>query len=85
MPIGAGASGYLVGRAIWSEAFNAFPNYDRLETLLKTRSREILDRLNVLTDRTAKRWFDHPRFAGVHPQPDVVEGEFPHTDRYARA
>jgi tagatose 1,6-diphosphate aldolase len=75
----AGASGYLAGRAIWSEAFDAFPNYDRLETLLKTRSREILDRLNALTDRTAKRWFDHPRFAGVHPQPDVVEGEFPQT------
>jgi tagatose 1,6-diphosphate aldolase len=75
----AGASGYLAGRAIWSEAFDAFPNYDRLETMLKTRSREILDRLNVLTDRAAKRWFDHPRFGGVHPEPDIVEGEFPQT------
>ena len=75
----AGASGYLAGRAIWSEAFDAFPNYDRLETLLKTRSREILDRLNVLTDRAAKRWFDHPRFGGVHPEPDIVYGEFPQT------
>ena len=75
----AGASGYLAGRAIWSEAFDAFPNYDRLEILLKTRSREILDRLNVLTDRGAKRWFDHPRFGGIHPEPDIIDGQFPQT------
>jgi tagatose 1,6-diphosphate aldolase len=73
----AGASGYLAGRAIWSEAFDAFPDYDRLENLLKIRSSEILDRLNALTDRAAKRWFDHPRFGGQVPEPDATEGAFP--------
>jgi tagatose 1,6-diphosphate aldolase len=73
----AGASGYLAGRAIWSEAFDAFPDYGRLENLLKARSNEILARLNELTDRAAKRWFDHPRFGGVLPKPDAIEGVFP--------
>lgn len=73
----SGASGYLAGRAIWSEAFDAFPNYDKMETLLKTRSRDILDRLNALTDAKAARWHDHRSFGGQHPVPAVQLGEFP--------
>jgi len=73
----SGAAGYLAGRAIWSEAFDAFPDYDKLETLLKTRSRNILDRLNALTDAKAARWYDHRLFGGQHPVPAVELGEFP--------
>jgi tagatose 1,6-diphosphate aldolase len=75
----SGASGYLAGRAIWSEAFDAFPDYDRLETLLKTRSRDILDRLNALTDAKAARWHDHRSFGGQQPAPALTPGEFPRT------
>ncbi|MCX7342108.1 MAG: tagatose 1,6-diphosphate aldolase [Hyphomicrobiales bacterium] len=75
----AGAAGYLAGRAIWSEAFDAFPDYDKLEALLKTRSRDILDRLNALTDAKAARWHDHRFFGGQHPVPAVELGEFPRT------
>lgn len=73
----AGACGYLAGRAIWAEAFDAFPDYDRIEALLKTRSNEILTRLNTLTDANAARWYDHRVFSGKIPAPNTTEGVFP--------
>lgn len=73
----SGAAGYLAGRAIWSEAFDAFPDYDRLEMLLKTRSRDILDRLNALTDAKAARWYEHRSFGGQNPVPAIRSGDFP--------
>jgi tagatose 1,6-diphosphate aldolase len=73
----SGAAGFLAGRAIWSEAFDSFPDYDRLEMLLKTRSRDILSRLNTLTDAKASRWHEHRSFGGKSPEPAIRLGEFP--------
>lgn len=65
----AGASGYLCGRAIWHNAFAAFPDFDRIETLLKTESIAYIDRINELTDRAALPWHKHAAFGGM-PAPE---------------
>lgn len=72
----AGAAGYLAGRAIWAEAFKAFPDDAALDRALATESRRNLEELNALTDRMASPWTAHPAFGGA-VAPDVAEGRFP--------
>lgn len=72
----AGASGYLAGRAIWSEAFARFPDYAAMEASLASDSQRILGELNALTDAAATAWRDHPAYGGT-AEADVTEGEFP--------
>lgn len=61
----AGASGYLCGRAIWHNAFAAFPDFDRIEALLKTESVAYIDRINALTEQSALPWHRHASFQGM--------------------
>ncbi len=72
----AGAAGYLAGRAIWAEAFKAFPDDAALDRALATGSRQNLEALNALTDRFASPWTAHSAFGGA-VAPDVAEGRFP--------
>jgi len=72
----AGASGYLAGRAIWSQAFSHFPDYAAMEQALATDSQRILSELNALTDAAATPWHAHPGFGG-EVEADVEEGRFP--------
>lgn len=53
----AGASGYLAGRAIWSEAFKAFPDWDAVQTGLAGSSVDYMKDINALTDATASPWW----------------------------
>jgi tagatose 1,6-diphosphate aldolase len=62
---GAGASGYLAGRAIWAEPFKAFPDWDAIRAGLRTRSLPYMRELNALTDRAATPWFEHPVYGGT--------------------
>ena len=60
----AGASGYLAGRAIWQDAFRAFPDWDAIRAGLEGDSVAYMRDLNALTDAQALPWQDHPVFAG---------------------
>jgi tagatose 1,6-diphosphate aldolase len=73
----AGASGYLAGRAIWSEPFKAFPDWDKIRAGLQDQSAPYMMRLNKMTDKKAVPWMDHPLFGGTVNVP--AEGaEFRH-------
>jgi tagatose 1,6-diphosphate aldolase len=67
----AGASGYLAGRAIWSEPFKAFPDWDAIRAGLRGQSLPYMAELNALTDARGTPWFDHPLYGGeatvAHP------------------
>lgn len=67
---GAGASGYLAGRAIWLEAASAFPDLDRMRAALEGDSVAYMERINALTHRLGRPWFEHP---GVE-RPLAVQG-----------
>ncbi len=58
----AGASGYLAGRAIWLEAFQAFPDWDAIRNGLRQDAASYMRALNELTDADATPWTQHPKF-----------------------
>ncbi|WP_349360786.1 tagatose 1,6-diphosphate aldolase [Stappia sp.] len=58
----AGASGYLAGRAIWLDAFRAFPDWEAMRAGLKTDSVPYMRDLNALTDARAIPFLAHPAF-----------------------
>ena len=60
----AGASGYLAGRAIWLDAFDHFPDWERIRTDLNSEAAAYMTDLNALTDAQAQPWHDHPIFGG---------------------
>ena len=68
----AGASGYLAGRAIWSEPFKAFPDWAAIRAGLRDVSAPYMDKLNALTDAAATPWMQHRKFGG--------KAEVPHAD-----
>lgn len=53
----AGASGYLAGRAIWSEAFKAFPDWEGVKAGLAGLGVDYMKDINSLTDHHAKPWW----------------------------
>lgn len=53
----AGASGYLAGRAIWSEAFKAFPDWDSVAAGLHGAGVDYMKDINALTDARAAPWW----------------------------
>jgi tagatose 1,6-diphosphate aldolase len=68
----AGASGYLAGRAIWLDAFKAFPDWAGIRRGLRQDAVPYMRDLNALTDEHAKPWTGHPLYgaagAGIaHP------------------
>ena len=71
----AGASGYLAGRAIWSEPFKAFPDWDAVRSGLRARSVPYMQEINALTDASATPWFAHEKFRGSVSVPHA-DGSF---------
>ncbi|MEM8849461.1 MAG: tagatose 1,6-diphosphate aldolase [Pseudomonadota bacterium] len=60
----AGASGYLAGRAIWLDAFDAYPDWDVMAQGLSRDSIPYMAELNALTDARATPWHAHPCYGG---------------------
>ena len=60
----AGASGYLAGRAIWLDAFGAYPDWAAMEAGLARDSVPYMAELNALTDAKAAPWHDHAAYGG---------------------
>lgn len=76
----AGASGYLAGRAIWADAFQAFPEWEEIRAGLVGGARPYVADLNALTDAEARPWHDHPVFGGapdVHPNDGGFRRAYP--------
>lgn len=74
----AGASGFLAGRAIWADAFKAYPDWDAMRAGLEGDSIAYMREIGALTDRVARPWHRHPVFGpkGAHFAPD--DGPFRH-------
>ena len=68
----AGASGYLAGRAIWLQAIDQFPDWAGITRELEGTSRAYMKKLNDLTDKQARAWFDHPAYG---EKPDIVPND----------
>lgn len=58
----AGASGYLAGRAIWLDAFTAYPDWAAIEAGLRDASVPYMHDLNTLTEAEATPWHRHACF-----------------------
>lgn len=55
----AGASGFLAGRAIWLEAFNAYPDWDAIRAGLEGDAVEYMKDISALADAKAANWAQH--------------------------
>jgi tagatose 1,6-diphosphate aldolase len=58
----AGASGYLAGRAIWWEAFEAYPDMARFEAGLAAGGVAYMHRINALLAAHGTPWTQRPAF-----------------------
>jgi tagatose 1,6-diphosphate aldolase len=67
----AGASGFLAGRAIWLDAFSAYPDWDRIEAELRQGAVQYMGEISNLADELAASWWAHPSYgpAGAGFQP----------------
>jgi len=67
----AGASGFLAGRAIWLDAFQAYPDWDAIRVGLEGEAAAYMDDICALADARAADWRQHacygPGGAGFAP------------------
>ena len=77
----AGASGYLAGRAIWLDAFQAFPDWEKIRAGLAGPAVEYMRDLNTLTDRAARPWHQHSCYgsggASLQPADQTFRHQYP--------
>ncbi|MBO9474998.1 tagatose 1,6-diphosphate aldolase [Shimia sp. R10_1] len=55
----AGASGFLAGRAIWLDAFNAYPDWDAVRAGLEGDAVDYMKDISALADAQAANWAQH--------------------------
>ena len=58
----AGASGFLAGRAIWLDAFKAYPDWEAIRSGLEGGARDYMADICKLADAKAADWTAHPCF-----------------------
>lgn len=58
----AGASGFLAGRAIWLDAFSAYPDWDEIRSGLIGEAADYMADISTLADAAAANWASHPCF-----------------------
>lgn len=58
----AGASGFLAGRAIWLDAFNAYPDWCKIRKELEGSTVHYLKEISSLADEKATSWTEHSCF-----------------------
>jgi len=69
----AGASGFLAGRAVWLEAFEAYPDVSAVEERLRSRALPYLRAISARAD-AALPWHEHRRFRGAPVMEGAGEG-----------
>lgn len=75
---GAGASGYLAGRAIWLEAFQRFPDWDGIRDELRGAAVPYMRELNELTGAMARPWHTHPCYGAAGARIEPADSSFRH-------
>ena len=75
---GAGASGYLAGRAIWLEAFQRFPDWDGMRDELRGAAVPYMRELNELTGAMARPWHTHPCYGAAGARIAPADSTFRH-------
>lgn len=70
------ASGYLAGRALWSQAPPLFPDAEAIVASLRGESRTYMQDLNATTRRAATPWFAHPAYVGGLERPYPLDRQF---------
>jgi tagatose 1,6-diphosphate aldolase len=75
---GAGASGYLAGRAIWLEAFQRFPDWDGIRDELRGAAVPYMRELNALTGTMARPWDTHPCYGAAGARVEPADSTFRH-------
>jgi tagatose 1,6-diphosphate aldolase len=75
---GAGASGYLAGRAIWLEAFQRFPDWDGIRDELRGAAVPYMRELNELTGAMARPWHTHPCYGAAGARIEPADSTFRH-------
>jgi len=68
----AGASGFLAGRAIWLDAFSAYPDWTKIKGKLESDAVDYLAEISDLADKYATNWSTHACFGanGAEFQPN---------------
>lgn len=74
----AGASGFLAGRAIWLEAFHAYPNWDLIEQKLKTDAVDYMQTISSLADAKAVPWNAHSCYGPKGAKFAYADAQFRH-------
>ncbi|MEP5762108.1 MAG: tagatose 1,6-diphosphate aldolase [Litoreibacter sp.] len=74
----AGASGFLAGRAIWLDAFNAFPDWVAIEAGLRNESAAYMKEISALTDAQATRWDSHEVYGAGGAKFSPTDASFRH-------
>jgi tagatose 1,6-diphosphate aldolase len=75
---GAGASGYLAGRAIWLEAFQRFPDWDGIRDELRGAAVPYMRELKELTGAMARPWHTHPCYGPAGARIEPADSTFRH-------
>lgn len=70
----AGASGFLAGRAIWWDAFQAFPDWDLFRDELRTNGVPYMQRISRHARESALPWHQHRAY---QPEGPELEGAGP--------
>jgi tagatose 1,6-diphosphate aldolase len=73
LALGAGASGFLAGRAVWLDALTGWPDRDAVTAALRAGSGPYLRAIGVLAEAGVP-WFEHRRFGGAPRLADAGPG-----------
>lgn len=74
----AGASGFLAGRAIWLDAFQAFPDWDAVRAGLEGESAAYMAEISALADAKATPWDQHACWGAGGAQFKPADASFRH-------
>ncbi len=75
----AGASGFLAGRAIWLDAFAAYPDWARIEAELRGDAADYMAEISALADATAQSWAKHPCYGADGARFTPADATFRHS------
>ena len=74
----AGASGFLAGRAIWLDAFGAYPDWAQIQTDLEGGAVDYLKEISNLASTRAQDWSKHPCFGDTGAKFTPADAGFRH-------
>ncbi len=74
----AGASGFLAGRAIWLDAFQAFPDWGAIRAGLEGESAAYMAEISALADAHATPWDQHDCWGAEGAQFAPADASFRH-------